>query len=334
MAAGAKRRWQHLPRAMCWGDPVTPSCPRGICPPRRGKTHGEGARGGLCVPISRQRTGWGRGNCFLAVGGAHLQGVARIPSARLDPDTGAARALLSIGRAARSPSGASRPPCLAQATARSPSLPDAALAPAGIQQPSPAGAPRCLPITHERCRADSSRDGRELPETPTGPRRPHAFASCALGDPKGHPTGDPSKEQPPGFCSPAALPAAALHTPTPQLLPQLEDILWEQDGDKLGEGALSQSPTRQRMLHSLRPPSTISPESPNHCGDTAVGTPTPPQQAEAEGWSILPGLAQREPSPGLVTGAASTHVTINIPHRHRSICMIRWGDDFSTDHWK
>lgn len=92
-------------------------------------------------------------------------------------DTGVARAVLSVGRSARSPGGASRPPCLAQATARSPSLPDAALAPAGIQQPSPAGAPRCLPITHERCRADSSRGGRELPETPTGPRRPHAFAS-------------------------------------------------------------------------------------------------------------------------------------------------------------
>lgn len=179
MAAGAKRRWQHLPLAMCWGDPLTPSCPRGICPPRRGKTHGEGARRGGCVPTSHQRTGWGRGNCFLAVGGAHLQGnTPRISSARLHPDTGgAAGALLSIRKAARSPSGASRPPCLAQATARSPSLPDAALAPAGIQQPSPAGAPRCLPITHERCRADSSGDGRELPETLTGPRRPHAFAS-------------------------------------------------------------------------------------------------------------------------------------------------------------
>lgn len=27
MAAGAKRRLQHLPRAMCSGDPVTPSLP-------------------------------------------------------------------------------------------------------------------------------------------------------------------------------------------------------------------------------------------------------------------------------------------------------------------
>lgn len=161
----------------------------------------------------------------------------------------------------------------------------------------------------------------------------------ALGDPKGHPTGDPNKGQPPGFCCPAALPAAALHTPTPQLLPQIEDILWEQGGDRLGEGSLSQPPMRQRMLHSLRSPSTISPKSPNHGGDTAVGTllwghPHLPSRQSPGDWSILPGLAQREPSPGLATGAASTHVTINIPHRHRSICMIRWGDDFSTDHWK
>lgn len=48
----------------------------------------------------------------------------------------------------------------------------------------------------------------------------------------------------------------------------------------------------------------------------------------------LQGLSQGEPDPGLVTSAAPTHVTINIPHRHRSICMILWGDDFSTDHWK
>lgn len=251
MAAGAKRRWQHLPLAMCWGDPVTLSCPRGICPPRRGKTHGEGAQGGSVSPSATSARDGDVRSGFWWWEWHTWQGIPRIPSAQLRPDTGVAGALLSIRKAARSPSGASRPPCLAQATARSPSLPDAALAPAGIQQPSPAGAPRCLPITHERCRADSSRDGRELPETLTGPRRP------------------------------AALPAVALHTPTPQLLPQLEDILWGQGGDRLGEGALSQSPTRQRMLHSLRPPSTVSPESPN-CGDTAVGTPTPPQQGGLE----------------------------------------------------
>lgn len=67
MAAGAKRRWQHLPRAMCWGDPVTPSCPRGICPPRRGKTRGEGAQGGSVSPSAT--SAWDMGTWELVFGG-------------------------------------------------------------------------------------------------------------------------------------------------------------------------------------------------------------------------------------------------------------------------
>lgn len=102
MAAGAKRRWQHLPLAMCWGDPVTPSCPRGICPPQRGKTHGEGHREALCP---HQHMGWGCENWFLAVGMAHLQGIPRMPSARLNPDSGAAGALLSIRKPHGAPAG-------------------------------------------------------------------------------------------------------------------------------------------------------------------------------------------------------------------------------------
>lgn len=47
MAAGAKRRRQHLPPAMCWGDLVTPHCPRSICPPQRGKTCDNGTWGAL-----------------------------------------------------------------------------------------------------------------------------------------------------------------------------------------------------------------------------------------------------------------------------------------------
>lgn len=93
-------------------------------------------------------------------------------------------------QAAASPSGASRPRCLAQAAARSPSPPDAALAPAGIQQPSQAGAPRCLPITHERCRADSSGDRRLPPPCPHpcpqggsvwGPAAPAGSVSARVG---------------------------------------------------------------------------------------------------------------------------------------------------------
>lgn len=93
-------------------------------------------------------------------------------------------------QAAASPSGASRPRCLAQAAARSPSPPDAALAPAGIQQPSQAGAPRCLPITHERCRADSSGEGRLPPPCPHpcpqrgsvwGPAAPEGSVSARVG---------------------------------------------------------------------------------------------------------------------------------------------------------
>lgn len=86
-------------------------------------------------------------------------------------------------QAAASPSGASRPRCLAQAAARSPSPPDAALAPAGIQQPSQAGAPRCLPITHERCRADSSGDRRLPPSlSPSlSPGRLRLGTRCSCG---------------------------------------------------------------------------------------------------------------------------------------------------------
>ena len=37
------------------------------------------------------------------------------------------------------------------------------------------------------------------------------------------------------------------------------------------------------MLHSPRPPSAISLESPSHDGDTAAGTHAPPRQAEPGG---------------------------------------------------
>lgn len=178
-----------FPQPCAGGTPVTPRCLRGICLPRRGTTRGDGARGAprpQQLPVDGMGTwvlvfGDGRGWERLCRGCTHAPGGYCGPRPawlRPTPGTRAARSLLSVGKAARSPSGASRPPCLAQATARSPSPPDAALAPAGIQQPSPAGAPRCLPITHERCRADSSGDGKELPETLMGPRLPSAFASC------------------------------------------------------------------------------------------------------------------------------------------------------------
>lgn len=192
MAAGAKRRRQHLPPAMCWGDPGDPPLPVWhLSAPARDNARRWGTGGstsqqlpvdgmGTWVPVFGDGRGWER-LCRGCHAGTHAPGGYCGPRPawlRPTPGAGADRSLLSVGKAARSPSGASRPPCLAQATARSPSLPDAALAPAGIQQPSPAGAPRCLPITHERCRADSSGDGKELPETLMGPRLPSAIASC------------------------------------------------------------------------------------------------------------------------------------------------------------
>lgn len=94
------------------------------------------------------------------------------------------------------------------------------------------------------------------------------------------------------------------------------------------------------MLHSPRPPSaTGAPPQQHHRGDTTTATLPRghaylPNRQSPGHQRILPGLAWCEPSPALVTGTAPTHVPINIPHRHRSICMIRWGDDFSPDHWK
>lgn len=131
-----------------------------------------------------------------------------------------------------------------------------------------------------------------------------------------------------GLCTHPPPPISAAHPPA-----------WGHPlGTRLGTGWQRQGPPkRQRIPRGPRPPSAISHESPSHDGDTAAGTRTPPRQEKAPvggDQSILPGPARREPSPGLVTGTAPTHVTINIPHRHRSICMIRWGDDFSTDHWK
>lgn len=52
------------------------------------------------------------------------------------------------------------------------------------------------------------------------------------------------------------------------------------------------------MLHSLRPPSAISPKSPQHCGDTAMGTPTPPQQAEPGGLEHPSGAGTARAQPG------------------------------------
>lgn len=179
------------------GDPVLPA--RHLSTPERENARRGGTgvgRGELSVPISHHRAGWGGGDWFLVVAAGHLQGTPRIPSARLRSATGAARALLSISRAARSPSGASRPPCLAQATARSPSLPDAALAPAGIQQPSPAGAPRCLPITHERCRAVSSRDGERAPGDTDGAEAPARLRLLPSETPKATPQVTPARGSP------------------------------------------------------------------------------------------------------------------------------------------
>lgn len=167
------------------GDPMLPK--QHLSTPAR-ENAWRGGIGGLRVTGTYRRMGWGCGYQFWVMGevlpglpcqhprkGCHGPHRARL---RPVPCIGTARSLLSAGKASRSPGGVSRPPCLAQATARSPSLPDAALAPAGIQQPSPAGAPRCLPITHERCRADSSGDGKELQETLMGPRLPSAVTSC------------------------------------------------------------------------------------------------------------------------------------------------------------
>lgn len=52
------------------------------------------------------------------------------------------------------------------------------------------------------------------------------------------------------------------------------------------------------MLRSLRPPRAISPESPNHCGDTAGGTPTPPQRAESGGLEHPSGAGMARAQPG------------------------------------
>lgn len=84
VAAGAKRRWQHLPPAMCWGDPVTPSCPRGICPLRRGRTHGEGARGALC-PHQPPAHGMGMWELVFGDGSGTPAGNTRDPIGMASP---------------------------------------------------------------------------------------------------------------------------------------------------------------------------------------------------------------------------------------------------------
>lgn len=230
MAAGAKRRLQHLPRAMCSRDPLTPSLPAQHLPvPGEGKPtatwHGAGKAGS--VPWKLQG-GWGCGDagmwglagifgaefwlapCTRASEGCCIPpelcappgqfGEPNVPAPDLCDRPEVPRGSVfprshprdrSVPRqAAASPSGASRPRCLAQAAARSPSPPDAALAPAGIQQPSQAGAPRCLPITHERCRADSSGDRRLPPPCPHpcpqggsvwGPAAPEGSVSARVG---------------------------------------------------------------------------------------------------------------------------------------------------------
>lgn len=204
----------------------------------------------------------------------------------------------------------SRPPCLAQATARSPSLPDAALAPAGIQQPSPAGAPRCLPITHERCRADSSRDGRELQETLMGTRLPGAFAShpwrsqrpphrqTQQGAAPKIPQGKSLQLHRLGSVHPhvSATPPAWGH-PSGR---RLGTSFRKKVGDSLREGALSRSPTRQRMLHNPRPPSAISPQPQwGHCrGDNDAGTRALSRQAEPRGPEHPSGAGAVRAKPG------------------------------------
>lgn len=81
MAAGAKRRQQHLSPAMCWGDPVTPHSLRGICPPQRRGT------GGICIPSSYQHDGMGLwvlgfGSGSACQAGTHTCGDTTDPSRR------------------------------------------------------------------------------------------------------------------------------------------------------------------------------------------------------------------------------------------------------------
>lgn len=169
------------------------------------------------------------------------------------------------------------------------------------------------------------------------------LCTAKFGEPKGHPIGDPSQALPvpkeggfsgegtqgwgPAHCN------KSCHRVWGHLLGTARSGTgWRSEGPKEcpgAEGAARPHAPPGAAEHS-QPRFPTAPTCCEVCScwghrpeDTALGLTAP-----------TGGLARGEADPGLVTGAAPTHVPINIPRSPRSICMILRGDDFSTDHWK